>query len=326
MRSRGVTSRDVARHAGVSQSAVSLVLGGKAEGRVSAARAEAVRRAAAELGYRPNAAARALRTGSARAIGLAVPKVTQPFFGFVLAGAQAEATRVGHAVMLIDAPEGRPDVYERLRDAGAVDGMLWLAGIPHPSVRDDRPLVLMESEARGLTSVRFAVEDGFRALGEHLRALGHRHVAHLAAAVDEQTFRRRATGLAEGLGFAPRTSERAPVDLDAARAVAHRLLDAADPPTALVGDDDVLAAGAALAARDLGLAVPGDVSLAGMDDLDIGRVLDPQLTTVRLDGARLGAVAFRALATLLAGGRPPRRQVLDVEFLARGSTGPAPSR
>ena len=79
-----VTSVDVARRCGVSQSTVSLVLSGKGAGRVSARTAEAVRTAAAELGYRPNAAARALKTGAARTIVLVVPDVTNPFFGAVL--------------------------------------------------------------------------------------------------------------------------------------------------------------------------------------------------------------------------------------------------
>src|SRR5438874_13266445 len=78
---RKVTSVDVARRAGVSQTTVSLVLSGKAPGRVSVATAAAVRLAAQELGYRPNAAARALRSGAASAVGLVVRDVTHPFFG-----------------------------------------------------------------------------------------------------------------------------------------------------------------------------------------------------------------------------------------------------
>src|SRR5207237_8654589 len=76
-----VTSVDVARAAGVSQSTVSLVLSGKSPGRISARTEAAVRATAAELGYRPNLAARTLRTGAARSVGLVVPDVTHPFFG-----------------------------------------------------------------------------------------------------------------------------------------------------------------------------------------------------------------------------------------------------
>ena len=103
-----VTSVDVARAAGVSQSTVSLVLSGKSRGRISAKTEEAVRRAAEELGYRPNMAARALRTGAARSVGLVVPDVTHPFFGLTMRGAQEAAWSAGYAVALVDVPLDRP--------------------------------------------------------------------------------------------------------------------------------------------------------------------------------------------------------------------------
>jgi len=97
-----VTSVDVARRAGVSQSTVSLVLSGKAAGRISARTAEAVKAAAKGLGYRPNVAARALRTGVARSVALVVPDITNPFFGRVLRGAQRAAQSAGYTVVLVD--------------------------------------------------------------------------------------------------------------------------------------------------------------------------------------------------------------------------------
>ena len=108
-----VTSVDVARRAGVSQSTVSLVLSGKSAGRISARTEAAVRAAAEELGYRPNVAARALRTGTARTVGLVVTDVTHPFFGPVLRGAQAAAWRAGYAVALVDVAND-PDRERRL--------------------------------------------------------------------------------------------------------------------------------------------------------------------------------------------------------------------
>jgi ABC-type sugar transport system substrate-binding protein len=90
-----VTSVDVARHAGVSQSTVSLVFSGKGAGRVSEATQDRVRRCARELGYRPNVAAQALRLGQSRAVALLVPDVTNPFFSRVLRGAQRAAQAAG---------------------------------------------------------------------------------------------------------------------------------------------------------------------------------------------------------------------------------------
>jgi LacI family transcriptional regulator, repressor for deo operon, udp, cdd, tsx, nupC, and nupG len=90
-------------------------------------------------------------------------------------------------------------------------------------------------------------------------------------------------------------------------------------------DDDILAGGAYLAARERGLRIPDDLSVTGFDDLDFARLLTPPLTTVRVDGARLGAVAFEALAEVMAGGEegPDRklaRVILPVELVVRGST------
>ena len=115
----------------MSQSTVSLVLSGKSAGRISARTEEAVRRAAEELGYRPNAAARALRTGAARAVGLVVPDVTHPFFGKTMRGAQEAAWSAGYSVALVDVPLDRPleAPLEALR-AGPADGFLYFSVEP----------------------------------------------------------------------------------------------------------------------------------------------------------------------------------------------------
>ena len=120
------TSNDVAKHAGVSQSTVSLVLSGKGHGRVSEATAERVRQVARELGYRPNAAAQALRLGASRAVALLVPDMTNPFFSRVLRGAQRAAAAAGYIVILVDTQNDRhweSQSFEALQ-AGPVDGYL----------------------------------------------------------------------------------------------------------------------------------------------------------------------------------------------------------
>ena len=323
-----VTSVDVARAAGCSQSTVSLVLSGKATGRVSEATAEGVRRAARELGYRPNVAARALRSGAARAIGLVVRDVTNPFFARVLRGAQHAARETGHAVALIEA-SGDEAAGDPL-PAGAVDGFLFFAEPPPPSVRRDPHVrsVLVETSSDDVPFVRLDVEAGVTAAVEHLLALGHRRIGHLRAAVDVETFRRRilaaeAALRAAGLDPAAQPWAAADVGFAPARVGARSLLDrpASERPTALLCDDDLMAGGAYLAARDLGLTIPGDVAVVGFDDLDYTVVLDPPLTTVRADAEDLGAQAFEVLAELLAGGAPASR-VLAVELVERGSTVP----
>jgi DNA-binding LacI/PurR family transcriptional regulator len=315
----------------VSQSTVSLVLSGKSRGRISARTEEAVRRAADELGYRPNVAARALRTGAARSVGFVVPDVTHPFFGRTMRGAQEAAATAGYAVTLVGVPAdgdlGLAPV-EALRE-GPADGFIYFSVEPPEHRRRGEQIVVIEAAPEDLPWVRLDVESGTQAALDHLAALGHRRIGRLGAWRDFPTFElRRASWLATlerlGVPFTPELEESALFDFGAAAEAAGRLLDARDPPTAIVCDDDILAGGVYLAARERGLRIPEDVSVAGFDDLDFARVLWPPLTTVSADAERLGAVAFETLAAAMTG-EAAEGQVLPVELIVRDSTGPAPA-
>lgn len=329
-----VTSVDVARRAGVSQATVSLVFSGKAAGRVSERTAETVRRAARELGYRPNIAARALRSGAARGIGLLVPDSVHPFFGFVLRGAQRAAWDAGYGVALIDSGYGSAwegGSVEALSH-GPVDGFLVFGiDLPPSLTAGDVPVVLVERASPRLPGVRLDVEAGIDAMLDHLVELGHRRIGHLRGErEDQQTFvRRRERWLARmrELGEDPDALPSVPTALrvEAAHDAALEVLEHPARVTAVLCDDDVAAAGAYLAARQLGLRIPEDVSIAGFDDLEISRVLDPPLTTVRIDGEQLGAEAVRVLLAKLEGRRVKRETVLPVELVRRASTGRAAS-
>jgi DNA-binding LacI/PurR family transcriptional regulator len=320
-----VTSVDVARHAGVSQSTVSLVFSGKGRGRVSEATQERVRRSARELGYRPNVAAQALRLGSSRAVALLVPDVTNPFFSRVLRGAQRAAQAAGYTVALVDTANDRrweEQSFEALR-AGPVDGYLLFEVSAPEALGPDQHAVLMETEAPGRPSVRFDAEGGAAAAFEHLVELGHRRIGHLAAAFDAPTFQLREAArqrVLAGAGLDPDAQPRVltPIDIDAARDAAGPLLD--ERPTAVFCDDDLIAAGLYLAGRERGLRIPADLSVIGFDDMDFARVLEPPLTTVALDAERLGASAFELLEGRMAGRRTRRRVVLPAELRVRGST------
>jgi DNA-binding LacI/PurR family transcriptional regulator len=325
---QGVTSIDVARCAGVSQSTVSLVFSGKGRGRVSEATQENVRRCARELGYRPNVAAQALRLGASRAVALLVPDITNPFFSRVLRGAQRAAQNAGYTVALVDTANDRrweEQSFEALR-AGPVDGYLLFEVSAPEALAPDQNVVLMEAEAPRRPSVRFDAEGGAAAAFRHLLDLGHRRVGHLAAAFDAPTFHLREAARRRALtevGLDPDTQPRAAtaIGIDDARAAAGPLLD--ERPTAVFCDDDIIAAGVYLAARERGLQIPDELSVVGFDDMDFARVLDPPLTTVALDGERLGASAFELLEARMAGRRTRRRVVLPAELLVRASTAPA---
>jgi DNA-binding LacI/PurR family transcriptional regulator len=329
-RSRKVTSVDVARRAGVSQTTVSLVLSGKSSGRVSAATAEAVRRAARQLGYQPNTAARALRSGAAAAVGMVVSDVTHPFFGRTLRGAQRAAWEAGHVVVLIDDAYGAAwgdESVEALR-AGTIDGFLFFAAEVPASLRRPGapPVVLVESEGGRLPHVRLDVDAAAdQALG-HLHELGHRRIASVRSAIPGQTFDRRHARWAAHLRTHGQDPDDAVVvhshfEASSAIAAGHELLAQRRRFTAVLCDDDILAGGVLAAAAELGVDVPGEVSVVGFDDIDLARLVTPPLTTVRLDAEALGAAAFETLHARLQG-RRPRNQVLPTELVVRASSGP----
>ncbi|MET8815716.1 LacI family DNA-binding transcriptional regulator [Streptomyces sp. NPDC004549] len=327
------TSRDVAQAAGVSQAAVSLVLGDKWRGRVSETTAERVREAARTLGYRPNLAARNLRLGSTRTVLLVVPALTTEFFAGVYTGAARVAARHGFGVVLYPSPEGVGPARDPFASAeAALDGVIAssMAADALTAIRGDQlPLVMLDSDPHGslgAATVNLDIADGVRQVAEHLLALGHRHVLHLAADIPSWTFRARARELADRLAAVPGTRLRtatAPITIDDARAATETALTAPGPrPTAVVCDDDKLAAGAYKALRRLGLRVPDDISVTGLDDLALATALDPELTTVRLDAELFGERGMEALLAVLDG-RAPAGGDIPVQLVVRGSTGPA---
>ncbi|MCK1797935.1 LacI family transcriptional regulator [Streptomyces sp. XM4193] len=328
------TSRDVARAAGVSQASVSLVLGGKWRGRVSTRTAETVREAAQQLGYRPNLAARSLRTGTARTAMLVVPALTGDFFAQVHTGAARVAGEHDFGVVLYPSPEGigrAPDPFDSAR--AALDGVIAssMAAEALSALQDGGlPLVMLDSEPSDPMAsavVNPDIADGMRRVADHLLDLGHRRVAHLAADVPSWTFRLRARALHEALDNFPGAelvaTRAAALSVQDGQRAAAELLALCPAPTAIVCDDDVLAAGVCKAARRAGLSVPGELSVTGFDDLPLATALEPELTTVRLPAQEVGAAGMRALLAVLDGLRPDTT-TLPVSLAARASTGPAP--
>jgi DNA-binding LacI/PurR family transcriptional regulator len=309
----------VARAAGVSQSTVSLVLAGKSEGRVKAETGQAVRDAARRLGYRPNLAARNLRLGNTRTVLLVIPTLASPFFGAVYTGAARIAGERGFGIVVHpwndDAVPARSPV-----DIEAIDGVLASSLGGGVTGMSEVPLVVLDNDpADPAPAVNFDVAGGMRAIAGHLTGLGHRRIGHLAAAVDAWTFRVRGEVLAEEAPVVCRATSA--IDVTAARTSALNLLDRPDRPSALVCDDDLIAAGAYKAARALGLDVPRDLSITGFDDILVATAIEPELTTIRLPAEELGARAMTTLLERLDGHAPPDVS-LPGELIVRGSTAP----
>ncbi|GAA2274239.1 LacI family DNA-binding transcriptional regulator [Streptomyces hawaiiensis] len=326
------TSRDVAQAAGVSQAAVSLVLGDKWRGRVSEATAERVREAARDLGYRPNLAARNLRLGRTRTVLLVVPALTTEFFAGVYTGAARVAAEHGFGVVLYPSPEGIGPARDPFASAqAALDGVIAssMAADALTAIRGEAlPLVMLDSDpagSLGAATVNLDIADGVRQAVAHLLALGHRRFLHLAADVPSWTFEVRARELAARLSEVPGTSvrtARAPISIEGAQdATQTALSESAARPTAVICDDDKLAAGAYKAARRLGLRIPDDLSVTGLDDLALATAIDPELTTVRLDAELFGERGMGALLAVLEG-REPESGDIPVQLVVRSSTAP----
>ncbi len=324
------TSIDVARRAGVSQSAVSLVLGGKAAGRVGKRTQDAILQAARELGYRPNSAARTLRSGRSRLVALAIPDVSNPYFAAVLQGAEQAARAHGYFVMLAQVRDEH-DWQHMILDvliSRAVDGFL-LCEVQPPTTNEYMALrgkaVSVNVRSQVFPSLQLDITAGMHAAMMHLLQLGHRKVAHLAANVDTETFHLRHQAYLNALQRAgcPITSAyqaHAPFTIPEAYQAARHLLDAADPPSAIICDSDVLAVGVYKATKALQRTIPQDVSVASFDDSLIARILEPALTTVAIPASVIGERALHLLLEVLTERHVPTQITVPLELVVRAST------
>ncbi|WP_077490509.1 LacI family DNA-binding transcriptional regulator [Sinomonas mesophila] len=352
---RKATALDVARRAGVSRSAVSLVLNGRGEGNVAKDSQQRILAAAAELNYTPNAIARSLRDQRTRVIGLVSDAaVTSPFDGEIIAGADALARSRGFVTLATDTEQDAErdlDAVRTLLDR-RVDGLIYVTVGLHelhvPQGMLTLPAALANCYASpdsppgagALTSVQPDEVAGGRDAAAHLIALGHRRIAFLggeysspAVALREAGFR---AAMAEaGLPVREDWVLEAGFDIAPGHAASTALLSApaSERPTALLAGNDRAAVGMVLAAARLGLDVPRDVSIMGYDDeRRVAALMIPPLSTVQLPLRRIGEEAMRAVLGVLDGGGPGRAQrpagepfLIPCRLVPRESTGPAPA-
>ncbi len=326
------TSFDVARRAGVSQSTVSLVLNGKAAGRVSQRMQEAVLRAAQELGYQPSMAGRTLRLGRTHVAALIIPDVSNPVFAAVLLGAEQAARQRNYTVVQVSTGND-PDWQLRIVHALAtrsIDGFILfsldLLESAHLELLRGNA-VIVDGYSPEFPSLLLDIEYGASAALQHLLGLGHRRIAHLAAHIDVETFRIRQRvyerRLSEvGIQLREEYQATAGVDLEESCTAALDLLCRPESPTAIFCDDDLMAAGVYKAARELHLRVPADLSIVGFCDGLVAQLLDPPLTTVAIPMQELGQRAMKLLLTGLETELPPFVETIPLDFVVRESTAP----
>ena len=308
----------VAAAAGVSPTTVSHALSGTRA--VRAETRERVIRAAAELGYTPNRLASGLRLRRTGVIGLASDLIaTTPFAGRIVQGAQEAARERGAVLMTVDS-EGDPELEAaQLRSLAdhRVDGIL-LARMFHqelvrPLALGSMPVVLIDAVPADDWRVP-AVAPDERAIAAtavaHLLAAGHRRIAFATTTDDTPASRGRDAGFRAalddaGLGGSRALVEHGTSDASGGRAAGRRLLDRPEPerPTAVFCFNDQMAMGVYQAASALGLEVPLDCSVLGVDDLDIiAGALEPALTTIALPHREMGRWGAARLLDLIDDG------------------------
>lgn len=325
---------DVARAAGVSTATVSRALRGLPN--VTESTRLRVLAAAHDLGYVGSPAAASLATGRTRTIGLLTPWVRRWYFANVVDGAERALRETNYDALLyrfeVSRGERRrvdPSVLRR-----RVDGIL-VVGLPMGSSEVDdlvalgQPLIFVGSGPPGQLTVRLDDKRAGREATEHLLGLGHRRIGHVTGDVDAMSEwapgADRRTGWRQAMRAAGLTPDEHVVvqgdfQVDASRTASIGLLRAHPDLTAVFAASDEMAMGVVLAARDLGLRVPEDLSVIGIDGHELGELIG--LTTIAQPVQAQGTAAAQLLLAMITGRPAPDQVIFPTELVVRTSTAP----
>lgn len=329
-----VTASDIAKHVGCSVSAVSLVVNDRYEGRISPALSARILTAIELMAYRPNQSARNLATQSQSTIALVCPDIRNPFFGELFHGL-AEALRGYYGVGLMVGPEGADYDISTVQTAQAGNiGGLVLA-IPSNEVlaafRPTCPTVLVDSPGHLTDAVRVNIDtlSGAKQLASHLVHRGHKRVGYVDLGRSKETFTQRRESLAEALksGGSELCAMTSATDITISSGTqAFRSIWPAwkqDKITAIVCADDMLAYGVVKGARQSGVSVPGELSIASFNDLPFSELLEPALTSVHMSAFEVGREAGDKILRL-SRGEEVDSILMVTKLQIRASTGQAP--
>jgi LacI family transcriptional regulator len=327
---------DVAAEAGVHPSTVSRVLTGDPGAAIRPATRERVMAAAERLDYRPSALARSLRLRRTLTLGMLVPDITNPFFSSIIKGAEDAASDRGYNLILCNTEDepGREATYLAVLRERHVDGLLiassqmaddTIAGLRE----EDFPFVLLNRAAQSTQDLAVVVDNHAAAAGvvEHLAALGHRRIGHIAGPQNTTTGVERLEGyraaiLAHGLPHDRElVVEATAFSEEAGGRAIGMMLGGPSRPTAVFAANDLIAIGMLLQLREMGIQVPRGLSVVGFNDIPMAGLLEPALTTVRVPQLEMGVVGAHLLIDRLEGraiGDP--RRTLSTDLIVRASS------
>lgn len=326
----GATIYDIAKLAGVNPSTVSRAL--TTPGRINERTEAKIRAAAAELNYRVNPFARALPTGRTKMLAMMVADITNPVFFDIVRGAQEAATEAGYILVIADSQESSE------REAAAaekilpvVDGIALITSRMEDSqisaLHAEKPVVTMNRKVDGVSHTIPDSEPGVRELIEHLAALGHRSIAYLSGPSRSWMSKHRwelllKAAIAAGMNIVEIGPH--PPNLEAGKAALDRVR--ASGVTAVVAYNDLMAIGLLREAVAKGVDVPGELSIAGFDDIFGSDFTSPSTTSVKTPLLELGRIVVNRLIAeveeqqFIAGNAATG---LSTSLVPRGSTGPA---
>jgi LacI family transcriptional regulator len=317
------TLQDVARKAGVSAATVSYVLNDT--GSVGADVQKLVRDAAKSIRYRVNRAARATRTGQTHSIGLILPDLNNPFFPEMAHVVQAAARHAGYAVFLVDS-EGDTEIErtgaEDLIGRG-VEGIVWFPASERDTLaefRDDVPIVVVDRPLPDYDTVSSDYDAGGVALAEHVIASGHKRIGMVVGPQSLSSAEQRRGGFVRTVGKSGTIVWEVENDfsIKLSDETRHQLDD--DSVTVIVCGNDLIAIGVMRALHEMGRRVPGDVSVAGFDDIPWAGYSIPGLATVRQPFGALGKQAADLLIRRISGDDSPLMSLkLGMRLVPRGS-------
>jgi len=327
------TMRDVAEMVGVSKQTVSAVINNKPG--ITKETRDRVLAAIQELGYRPDSIARSLATGRTHTIAFIASDVSAPFIGALAVAAEDYAHACGYSLVLYNTHDDveREAAYFAAAIQRGVDGVLFISATDQnlgldavqatgiPAVAIDRVPVTHAGPSVTLDNV----ETGRLAAG-HLSDLGHTRMAHIGGAQTVLMSRQRLQGFqqvleAQGAASGLHIETAETWDYQAGHDAMRRILAKGQTPTAVFAAGDALAIGAMRAIRETGLRVPEDVSMVGVDDLDVAAFQNPPLTTIRQSIHELAVLGLQLLFDILDGKEPEQTNiVMKPALVVRQST------
>lgn len=329
-----VTVIDIARHAGVSKSTVSLVLQGSPL--VKAETRERVLSSIEALGYVYNRGAANLRSARSNTVGMVINDLANPFFAELAVGIERVFQTAGFIPFIANTTESPVRQAEVLRSMSEHD----IAGLIICPARGTRaaeietftsrgfPILLAMRRLAGLRVSSVAPDNfrGARRATEHLIALGHKRIAFFGGYADMSAQAERSGGYLAAIEAAGLPVNRSLVvegvpNREGGFAAIERVLDMAEPPTAALCFNDVVAFGVLAGLEKRGLSAGRDFGLVGFDDVREARHTNPALTTVHVDSLALGERAAHAVLRMIHGDTRPEEHIGDVQLIVRESCG-----